>query len=97
MIKAPKPDERKKTEDVTKTKGNDFEDYFLKRELLSSIAWRQRLPVLGAVNPASPEDLLRDHRSILTDLGRDLSRLLSDEALARRFLEERRSGNRHQA
>ena len=70
---------------------------FLKRELLGSIAWRQRLPVLGAVNPASPEDLLRDHRSILTDLGRDLSRLLSDEALARRFLEERRSGNRHQA
>lgn len=62
---------------------------FLKRELLSSIAWRQRLPVLGAANPSSPEDLVKAHRSILTDLGRDLSRLLSDESLARRFLEAR--------
>jgi ribosomal protein L16 Arg81 hydroxylase len=62
---------------------------FLKRELLSSIAWRQRLPVLGAANPSSPEELAKVHRSILTDLGRDLSRVLSDEALARRFLEER--------
>lgn len=27
----PAPDERYRTEDVTQTKGNDFEDYFLKR------------------------------------------------------------------
>jgi len=33
----PKKDERIKTEDVTKTKGNEFEDYFLKRELLMGI------------------------------------------------------------
>ena len=62
---------------------------FLKKELLSSIVWRQRLPVLGAANPASPEELVATHRSILADLGRDLSRSLGDEALARRFLEER--------
>lgn len=30
-------DTRHKTEDVTRTKGNDFEDYFLKRELLMGI------------------------------------------------------------
>lgn len=30
-------DKRYKTEDVTKTKGNEFEDYFLKRELLMGI------------------------------------------------------------
>merc|ERR1711953_1667167 len=30
-------DDRIKTEDVTNTKGNDFEDYFLKRELLMGI------------------------------------------------------------
>ncbi|HVR82665.1 MAG TPA: cupin domain-containing protein [Planctomycetota bacterium] len=65
---------------------------FLKRELLSSLVWRQRLPVLGTANPASPEDLAKAHRSILTDLGRDLSRLLSDEALARRYLELRDRG-----
>jgi len=67
---------------------------FLKRELLSSLVWRQRLPVLGAANPASPEDLVRAHRAILADLGRDLSRLLGEESVARRFLElrDRRPG-----
>ena len=33
----PKKDERYKTEDVTQTKGRDFEDFFLKRELLMGI------------------------------------------------------------
>ena len=36
-IKIPAPDTRTKTADVTATKGNDFEDYFLKRELLMGI------------------------------------------------------------
>lgn len=63
---------------------------FLKRELLSSIAWRQRLPVLGAADASAPEEQLKAHASILKDLGRDLSRLLSDEALVRRFLESRK-------
>jgi ATP-dependent RNA helicase DDX6/DHH1 len=30
-------DNRPKTTDVTNTKGNDFEDYYLKRELLMGI------------------------------------------------------------
>lgn len=34
---APKSDNRYKTEDVTDTKGRDFEDFFLKRELLMGI------------------------------------------------------------
>ncbi|GBG76839.1 hypothetical protein CBR_g23054 [Chara braunii] len=33
----PVPDTRYRTEDVTATKGNEFEDYFLKRELLMGI------------------------------------------------------------
>ncbi|GFP85146.1 dead-box ATP-dependent RNA helicase 8 [Phtheirospermum japonicum] len=33
----PPPDTRYRTEDVTATKGNEFEDYFLKRELLMGI------------------------------------------------------------
>ncbi|VWU50657.1 ATP-dependent RNA helicase DDX6 [Hepatocystis sp. ex Piliocolobus tephrosceles] len=36
-ILEPLKDRRFKTEDVTKTKGNEFEDYFLKRELLMGI------------------------------------------------------------
>jgi DEAD/DEAH box helicase len=36
-LKAPTKDIRYKTEDVTDTKGRDFEDFFLKRELLMGI------------------------------------------------------------
>jgi ATP-dependent RNA helicase DDX6/DHH1 len=36
-LKAPPKDTRYKTEDVTDTKGRDFEDFFLKRELLMGI------------------------------------------------------------
>jgi len=36
-LKAPPKDNRTKTEDVTKRKGNEFEDYCLKRELLMGI------------------------------------------------------------
>jgi ATP-dependent RNA helicase DDX6/DHH1 len=37
QLKIPRKDLRPKTEDVTATKGNDFEDYYLKRELLMGI------------------------------------------------------------
>jgi len=37
QINRPAPDNRVKTDDVLNTKGNDFEDYFLKRELLMGI------------------------------------------------------------
>jgi len=37
QLRLPPKDERLKTEDVTATKGNDFEDYYLKRELLMGI------------------------------------------------------------
>lgn len=36
-LKAPTKDERYRTEDVTDTKGREFEDFFLKRELLMGI------------------------------------------------------------
>jgi len=36
-LKLPEKDLRPKTEDVTATKGNDFEDYYLKRDLLMGI------------------------------------------------------------
>ncbi|RCV07513.1 hypothetical protein SEVIR_1G255000v4 [Setaria viridis] len=37
QLKLPPQDTRYRTEDVTATKGNEFEDYFLKRELLMGI------------------------------------------------------------
>jgi len=33
----PEKDTRQQTEDVTRTKGNDFDDFYLKRELLMGI------------------------------------------------------------
>lgn len=36
-LQAPKADTRYKTEDVTDTKGREFEDFYLKRELLMGI------------------------------------------------------------
>ncbi len=40
-------------QDVTRTKGNDFEDYFLKRELLIGIYEKVRC-VRAAALPCSP-------------------------------------------
>jgi len=37
QLNIPERDTRQQTEDVTSTKGNDFEDYYLKRELLMGI------------------------------------------------------------
>ena len=61
----------------------------LKKELLASIVWRQRLPVRGQANAASPEEQAKIHQSLFADLGRDLSRLLADPEFARRYLERR--------
>ena len=36
-LQTPRRDERYQTTDVTSTKGQDFEDYFLRRELLMGI------------------------------------------------------------
>merc|ERR1719430_1902447 len=38
QLKLPPKDTRKKTSDVTDTKGNEFEDFCLKRELLMAIS-----------------------------------------------------------
>ncbi|XP_077985457.1 putative ATP-dependent RNA helicase ddx6 isoform X2 [Glandiceps talaboti] len=47
-LKLPPKDRRVKTSDVTRTKGNDFEDYCLKRELLMGIfemGWERPSPI----------------------------------------------------
>ena len=50
----PSKDLRKKTTDVTDTKGNEFEDYCLKRELLMGIfekGWEKPSPIQEASIP----------------------------------------------
>lgn len=55
---------------------------YLRKELLASVIWRQRLPTAG-----TPEE----YQSLLKDLGRDLSRILADEAFVRRFLASKKT------
>jgi ribosomal protein L16 Arg81 hydroxylase len=50
---------------------------FLRKELLQSVIWRQRLPTQAA---------FEDYQSLLKDLGRDLTRTLTDESFIRRFM-----------
>ena len=50
-LNLPSKDNRIKTSDVTNTKGNEFEDYCLKRELLMGIfekGWEQPSPIQEA-------------------------------------------------
>ncbi|GFY37507.1 ATP-dependent RNA helicase me31b [Trichonephila inaurata madagascariensis] len=53
-LKLPPKDKRKKTSDVTDTKGNEFEDFCLKRELLMGIfekGWEKPSPIQEASIP----------------------------------------------
>jgi len=55
-LKLPPKDRRKKTTDVTATKGNDFEEFCLKRELLMGIfeiGWEKPSPIQEASIPAA--------------------------------------------
>merc|ERR1712123_230942 len=54
QLKVPPKDLRKKTSDVTDTKGNEFDDYCLKRELLMGIfekGWEKPSPIQEASIP----------------------------------------------
>lgn len=56
QLKIPAKDRRKKTSDVTATKGNDFEEFCLKRELLMGIfeiGWEKPSPIQEASIPAA--------------------------------------------
>jgi len=61
---------------------------FLRKELASSVIWRQRLPPAGAANSRTPEELTEQYRALFTDLGKDLARLLTDEGIARKYVTE---------
>jgi ribosomal protein L16 Arg81 hydroxylase len=59
---------------------------FLRRRLVDSLRWRQRLPVVGTASPLGPEQLVACYREVLAELGRDLAHILGEEAFIRSFL-----------
>lgn len=63
---------------------------FLRRRLVTSLLWRQRLPVTGAASTQSAEELLECYRALFAELGRDLAGQLTAETLPRAFLDAAR-------
>ena len=73
-MKLPPKDLRKKTTDVTDTKGNEFEDYCLKRELLMGIfekGWERPSPIQEASIPIaqSGRDVLARAKNVTGKTG----------------------------
>ena len=69
-IVKPEKDKRPQTEDVTRTKGNDFDDFYLKRELLMGIfekGFEKPSPIQEETIPIAlagrylPTPLISDH------------------------------------
>lgn len=61
---------------------------FLRRRLLDSMLWRQRLPLPGEAASLRPDELLERYRRILSELGRDAADILAGEPFVRSFLAE---------
>lgn len=59
---------------------------FLRQRLLSSIRWRQRLPVSGDASPCGTDEVLKQYRALLAELGDDLAATLNNDSFARSFL-----------
>jgi ribosomal protein L16 Arg81 hydroxylase len=62
---------------------------FLRRELLASLRWRQRLPAAGPAAALRPEELEAAYRELFAELGRDLAELLNRETTVRNFHADR--------
>ncbi|MGH7200589.1 MAG: JmjC domain-containing protein, partial [Planctomycetaceae bacterium] len=59
----------------------------LRRRLVDSIYWRQRLPITGDARTESEEELIERYRALFAELADDLSRQMRDEAFVRSFLD----------
>ena len=61
---------------------------FLRPQLLDSLRWRQRLPAAGAASNLSEKELLEQHHALFKELGAELAKLLADQRLVQRFLDQ---------
>lgn len=60
---------------------------FLRRELLASPLWRQRLPVAGRASSLTGDELAERYRTLLGELSEDVARRFGDARFLRAFLE----------
>lgn len=63
----------------------------VRRKLLDSPLWRQRLPVAGRAANLDPQQLEAEYRELLTTLASDLAKQLADPTLATRLIQHFRT------
>lgn len=66
---------------------------FLRNQLRNDLRWRQRLPVLGAANERTEEELKADLAAHFAELAADLQRQLTSRVLPEKFLAARQQIN----
>jgi 50S ribosomal protein L16 3-hydroxylase len=59
---------------------------FLRRRVVESLLWRQRLPIVGPASPMSAEESEAAYRELFEQLGQDLQKMLGDRRLVEEFL-----------
>ena len=59
---------------------------FLRPQILESLVWRQRLPVMGAAAVGSGDELREQYAAVFMQLGQELLKLLSDPRQVEAFL-----------
>ncbi|QDU26027.1 Cupin superfamily protein [Anatilimnocola aggregata] len=62
---------------------------FLRTQLLDDLRWRQRLPVLGAANPKTPEEVAAQCQEMFAELAKDLQRRMQNKSLVPAFIRAR--------
>jgi ribosomal protein L16 Arg81 hydroxylase len=61
---------------------------FLRRRLVDSLLWRQRLPIGGAAAASNRDELEGTYRELFARLGADIARTLNDPRLAAEYLDQ---------
>lgn len=64
---------------------------FLRRRVIESLLWRQRLPVAGSAAGVPENELREQYQALFQQLAADFAKLLSDPKLADAFLTEQRN------
>jgi 50S ribosomal protein L16 3-hydroxylase len=66
---------------------------FLRRRVVDSLLWRQRLPIVGEAAGMSREEAEERYRELFAELGADLGKMLGDRRVVEEYLEARMRAN----
>jgi ribosomal protein L16 Arg81 hydroxylase len=66
----------------------------LRRRIVDSLLWRQRLPVVGEASPLTAEELKQAYQELFAQLSADMVKMLGDERVLEHWLSEPELGSR---